>query len=189
MWNSTQISLLAKLITGMQKFTTFRGFKYDLHTLLDLNAQCIDHGSVLSMQLPMPTEELLKVDAACRFLFREFGILIHPDDVNVEYQPRARLDRKLELLRTRHRLQPKDLNQAWIDHQKQARKAEIRAIDCLFVTALPIEFCALIRRLDAFVIGTRPECTRGFATRRAVMWLPDGSEVALVLGNAAPQCL
>ena len=35
-------------------------------------------------------------------------------------------------------------------------------VDCLFVTAFPTEYLAVIRRLDYFIEGTDPDSTRGF---------------------------
>src|SRR5205807_8905045 len=48
-------------------------------------------------------------------------------------------------------------------------------IDCLFVTALPTEFLAIVRRMDYFIEGTDPDTTRGFAdSRKSEERLPPG---------------
>lgn len=163
MWNETQVSLLQQVINGMGKFKTFQGYETDLFALLELNALCFDHREVISVKLPMAKDDLTKVDAACQFLFREFGVVIHPHDVRVPYKPTPKMDMKLELFASADLRLPDDLRKAWETHERKARRIEKRPVDCLFVTALPTEFRAVARRLDSFAIGTRPDATRGFA--------------------------
>lgn len=163
MWNTTQVALLESLIRGTEKFDNFYRYDIGLHGLLQFNATCTDHREVLGLRVPMAPGDLSKVDAACQFVFREFGKLIFPKDVGAVHEPRSMLDSKLDLFTRADLDYPLELHTAWKAHEQKTETIQKRVIDCLIITALPIEFRAVVRRLESFLIGTMPNTTRGFS--------------------------
>lgn len=164
MWNSTLHALLKKVIAGMDKVVLSPSYSGELNSLLKNNLSCHDHSKVLDLSCPMSIEQIALINGACKFLFHEFAFQF-PDlahAVSGFAGCRPTLLHKVSLWPYAMTPPPTALVEACREHKQIIDPIFQRELDCLFITAMPLEFCAVARRLNGFTKGLQPEAARGF---------------------------
>jgi nucleoside phosphorylase len=160
MWNHVHTDLLRLVIDGTWKLTQFSGsYPVSLSQLCELNRQTLSHTKILTLKRIDETN-LDDINRACECLFEEFAQIIGPAELQSRLRMPARIDEKLTALTKACIEPPQSLTKAWEIHSRL--KVAHKPIDCLFVTALPVEFYAIVRRIHHFSQGTDPKFTRGF---------------------------
>lgn len=158
MWNNTHIYFLQKIISGTQKLIQYPRLSTELSILLQANRRCLDFSDLVSLK-EITINDLPTIHNACQFLFEEFAELRRPPDFNFRDFSAIR-NKHDEFLKTTDRPGWEDFCETLEMTQKEVK--HYSAVDCLFVTAMPLEFLAVVRRISFFLEGTAPYDTRGF---------------------------
>jgi nucleoside phosphorylase len=160
MWNETHSELLRQIILGTDKLKkTQSRLSLSANSVLHNNTRSLDFRELIDLAA-LDTSKLSSVHTACKFLLHEFGqIWIDADRKHPIYPI---IDDKLRVFGHEHGALTHFFT-AYEKHQKTKLQLARRGlVDCLFVTAFPTEYLALIRRLDYFIEATDPDTTRGF---------------------------
>ncbi len=163
MWNENHLQLLRHIISGTSKLDEVKILPRPFLDVLRKNRDCFLFKDLLNLPT-IRTDDLHRIHNACKFLLLEFAN-IWPDTESEYPYPSYIDDKELAYRGSR------SLFKAGHDDYVKAIKARDNArhkitgrpyIDCLFITAFPTEFLAIVRRMDYFFEGTDPRFTRGF---------------------------
>jgi len=160
MWNETHSELLRQVILGTDKLKqTESRLSLVANSVLHINKHSLDFRELIDLP-SLDTSNLASVHSACKFLLYEFGQIWTDTDTKNSIFPL--IDYKQthfghDSAAWAH------FSAAYEKHQTTRMQLVRRGqVDCLFVTAFPTEYLAVVRRLDYFVEGSDPEKSRGF---------------------------
>lgn len=168
MWNSVHLNLLRTVIEGTNEMA--RKYIPDTRLVLlrDINSQCLNPKYKKLLEINEINENSLDIiHEACLFLIEEFAEQPREEEISssdgvltIKHEKKSRLVEKLTLCRIIPFIPPELLKEAYKQHSLNIDIS--RPIDCLFVTALRVEYLAIVRRIDYFYYGSDPKTTHGF---------------------------
>lgn len=160
MWNSAQAVLFQKTFKGMSALGDLAVESVALNEILNRNRECFKYESLMGPDISQVSTEI--IDEACQFVFEEFATVIQTKEINTRWKPASRIEEKLEALANEHNIESPELEEALSVHSSLLREMKRGPVDCMFLTGVTTEFKAIVRRMDAFAMGTHPGATRGF---------------------------